>query len=30
LYELPAEEGWQFEGPIVDLVGKFIESLPKG
>jgi CubicO group peptidase (beta-lactamase class C family) len=30
LYELPAEEGWQFEGPIVDLVGKFIESLPPG
>jgi CubicO group peptidase (beta-lactamase class C family) len=28
LYELPAEEGWQFEGPIVDLVGKFINSLP--
>ena len=30
LYELPAEEGWQFEGPIIDLVGKFIESLPTG
>jgi CubicO group peptidase (beta-lactamase class C family) len=28
LYDLPAEKGWQFEGPIVDLVGKFIESLP--
>jgi CubicO group peptidase (beta-lactamase class C family) len=30
LYELPAGEGWQFEGPIVDLVGRFIESLPRG
>ncbi len=30
LYELPAEEGWQFEGAIVDLVGRFIESLPAG
>ncbi len=30
LYDLPVEEGWKFEGPIVDLVGKFIESLPKG
>jgi CubicO group peptidase (beta-lactamase class C family) len=26
LYELPVEKGWQFEGAIVDLVGKFIES----
>jgi len=30
LYDLPAEEGWQFEGSIVDLVGEFIESLPEG
>jgi CubicO group peptidase (beta-lactamase class C family) len=30
LYDFPAEEGWKFEGPIVDLVGRFIESLPKG
>jgi CubicO group peptidase (beta-lactamase class C family) len=30
LYELPAAAGWQFEGTIVDLVGKFIASLPKG
>jgi CubicO group peptidase (beta-lactamase class C family) len=30
LYELPAREGWRFEGPIVDLVGRFIESLPRG
>ena len=30
LYELPAGAGWQFEGAIIDLVGKFIESLPKG
>ncbi|NIM49357.1 MAG: serine hydrolase [Gemmatimonadales bacterium] len=30
LYELPAEEGWQFEGAIINLVGKFIKSLPKG
>ena len=29
LYDFPAEEGWKFEGPIVDLVGRFIESLPK-
>jgi CubicO group peptidase (beta-lactamase class C family) len=30
LYELPVEAGWEFEGAIVDLVGRFIESLPKG
>ncbi|UCG85185.1 MAG: serine hydrolase, partial [Gemmatimonadota bacterium] len=30
LHEYPANEGWQFEGAIVDVVGKFIESLPKG
>jgi CubicO group peptidase (beta-lactamase class C family) len=30
LYELPAEAGWKYEGAIIDLVGKFIASLPKG
>ena len=29
LYQLPEGEGWKFEGAIIDLVGKFIESLPK-
>ncbi len=29
LYELPAESGWKFEGAIIDLVGRFIGSLPK-
>ncbi len=29
LYELPAEAGWKYEGAIIDLVGRFIESLPK-
>jgi hypothetical protein len=28
LYDLPAEGGWQFEVAIINLVGKFIESLP--
>ena len=28
LYELPSEEGAPFEGPIIDMVGKFIASLP--
>jgi CubicO group peptidase (beta-lactamase class C family) len=28
LYELPEEKGWRHEGPIVDLVGKFVRSLP--
>jgi CubicO group peptidase (beta-lactamase class C family) len=28
LYELPAEGGWPFEVAIINLVGKFIESLP--
>jgi CubicO group peptidase (beta-lactamase class C family) len=27
LYDYPASEGWRFEGGIVNLVGKFIESL---
>jgi CubicO group peptidase (beta-lactamase class C family) len=30
LYDFPAEEGWRYERPIIDLVGKFIESLPNG
>jgi CubicO group peptidase (beta-lactamase class C family) len=29
LYELPEEKGWKYEGAIIDLVGKFIKSLPK-
>jgi CubicO group peptidase (beta-lactamase class C family) len=28
LHELPAEGGWRFEVAIINLVGKFIESLP--
>jgi hypothetical protein len=28
LYELPAEGGGPFEVAIINLVGKFIESLP--
>jgi CubicO group peptidase (beta-lactamase class C family) len=28
LYELPAGAGWKYEGAIIDLVGKFIASLP--
>jgi hypothetical protein len=29
LYELPGDAGWRHEGAIIDLVGKFVESLPK-
>jgi CubicO group peptidase (beta-lactamase class C family) len=29
LHELPAETGWKYEGAIIDLVGKFIKSIPK-
>ncbi len=29
LYELPAAEGWKYEGAIFDVVGKFIASLPE-
>ncbi len=29
LYELPAGAGWKYEGAIIDLVGKFINSLAK-
>jgi CubicO group peptidase (beta-lactamase class C family) len=28
LYEAPGESGWQYEGGIIDMVGKFINSLP--
>ena len=28
LYKLPAGAGWKYEGAIIDLVGKFINSLP--
>ena len=28
LYELPAEAEWKYEGAIIDLIGKFIDSLP--
>ena len=29
LYELPGASGWEYEGAIIDLVGKFIKSLPR-
>jgi CubicO group peptidase (beta-lactamase class C family) len=29
LHELPGEAGWKYEGAIINLVGKFIKSLPK-
>jgi hypothetical protein len=29
LYELPGEAGWNHEGAIINLVGKFIKSLPR-
>jgi CubicO group peptidase (beta-lactamase class C family) len=29
LHELPGEAGWKHEGAIINLVGKFINSLPK-
>jgi CubicO group peptidase (beta-lactamase class C family) len=29
LHELPGESGWKHEGAIINLVGKFINSLPK-
>ena len=29
LHHLPEGEGWKHEGAIIDLVGKFIKSLPK-
>jgi len=30
LYHLPEEKGWKYEGAIIDVVGKFIKSLPRG
>lgn len=30
LYEYPAETGWRFEAAIINLVGRFIRSLPAG
>ena len=29
LYDYPAAQGWKWEGGIINLLGKFIESLPK-
>jgi CubicO group peptidase (beta-lactamase class C family) len=29
LYDYPAAQGWKWEGGIINLVGKFIEALPK-
>ncbi len=28
IYHLPAEQGWKYEGAIIDVVGKFIASIP--
>lgn len=28
LYHLPSQDGWRYEGTILDLVGRFIQSLP--
>lgn len=28
LYDLSEEAAWEFEGDIIDVVGKFIDSLP--
>jgi CubicO group peptidase (beta-lactamase class C family) len=28
LHEIPPADGWQYEKTIIDLVGKFIKSLP--
>ena len=28
IYELPEEAGWKYEGAIIDVVGKFISTLP--
>ncbi len=30
LYEVPPGASWQYEGAVIDVVGKFIESLPAG
>ncbi len=29
LHELPGDAGWKYEGAIINLVGKFIKSLPR-
>ncbi|MEJ2010315.1 MAG: serine hydrolase [Acidobacteriota bacterium] len=29
LYQFPEEAGWKYEGAIIDVVGKFIKSLPE-
>jgi CubicO group peptidase (beta-lactamase class C family) len=29
LYEYPEEAGWEYEGAVIDVVGKFIASLPR-
>jgi hypothetical protein len=28
LYDAPAGAGWKYEGAIVEVVGRFIDSLP--
>jgi hypothetical protein len=28
IYNLPEEQGWRYEGAIIDMVGRFIQSLP--
>ncbi len=28
LYDAPEAQGWQYEGAVIDVVGKFIASLP--
>ena len=28
IYQLPEEAGWKCEGAIIDVVGKFISTLP--
>jgi CubicO group peptidase (beta-lactamase class C family) len=29
LYHLPSQDGWRYEGTIIDLVGRFIQALPE-
>lgn len=29
LHHLPEQKGWQYEGAVIDLVGRFINALPK-
>jgi hypothetical protein len=28
-HDVPGASGWKYEGAIIDVVGKFIKSLPK-